>query len=59
VLRAMMRTRFQPGRELWRHRASDLPQHRAPVDGVTTASDTEEARVVPTQRQVPGTHAQP
>jgi len=55
----MMRTRFQPGRELWRHRASDLPQHRAPVDGVTTASDTEEARVVPTQRQVPGTHAQP
>jgi glycosyltransferase involved in cell wall biosynthesis len=57
VLRAMLRTRFQPGRELWRHRASDLPAHLAAVDDLTTATD--EARVVPTQRQVPGPHMQP
>jgi hypothetical protein len=57
VLRAMLRTRFQPGRELWRHRARDLPAHRAAVDDVSAATD--EARVVPAQRQVPGPHVQP
>ncbi len=59
VLRAMLRTRFQPGRELWRHRASDLPTHRAAVDDVATVSLTDETRALPSQRQAPGPHAKP
>lgn len=67
VLRAMLRTRFQPGRELWRHRASDLPAHHSPAAAVREPADDHAARDLaaaldpglPTQRQVPGPRVQP
>ena len=54
MLRAMLRTRFQPGRELWRHRASDLPTHRAAGDDVTTVSVTDEHEWFPASDRCPG-----
>ena len=47
------------GPRVWRHRASDLPTHRAAVDDVTTVSLTNPASALPSQRQAPGPRAKP